>query len=233
MVVWQGITAGGTAVPVQVTEQGEVVSATNVPVPGPPGEPGPPGQDGAPGAPGQPGKDGAPGRDGLQWVELNNRTITPTNNVGLLVLVNSTFGGVLSIESILFTGDISTEGNPYKGEDRGILLQPSGYIALCREEASYSIFLGRLKGDGTWTSRIDAGGQAFFQNTFARGHSYANNFIIREEPDNPDNYVSKMSNDGIEESEYVGPELNVFSKLKELEARLSILEDTRGSVSTD
>ena len=41
MVVWQGITEGGTAVPVQITEEGKVVAIGE---PGPEGPPGPPGQ---------------------------------------------------------------------------------------------------------------------------------------------------------------------------------------------
>ena len=76
MVLWQGLTEGGTAVPVQVTEAGEVVAATNIPVPGPEGPPGPEGQ---------PGKDGPPGKDGDQWVEVNSRLIKTTNNVDVLI----------------------------------------------------------------------------------------------------------------------------------------------------
>ena len=41
MVVWQGITEGGTAVPVQITEEGKVVAIGEA---GPEGPPGPPGQ---------------------------------------------------------------------------------------------------------------------------------------------------------------------------------------------
>ena len=41
MVVWQGITEGGTAVPVQITEEGKVVAIGEA---GPAGPPGPPGQ---------------------------------------------------------------------------------------------------------------------------------------------------------------------------------------------
>lgn len=62
MVVWQGITAGGTAVPVQVNESGEVVARG---LDGQPGEPGPPGPPGEPGKPGDPGIAGGvqPGDD--------------------------------------------------------------------------------------------------------------------------------------------------------------------------
>lgn len=59
MVVWQGITAGGTAVPVQVTESGEVVAATNTPVPGPEGPQGPEGPEGPEGPQGPPGSGGS------------------------------------------------------------------------------------------------------------------------------------------------------------------------------
>lgn len=61
MVVWQGITDGGTAVPVKVTEDGEVISK------GMAGEPGPPGKDGEDGPPGPPGQPGQPGTPGVQW----------------------------------------------------------------------------------------------------------------------------------------------------------------------
>ena len=44
MVVWQGITEGGTAVPVQITEEGKVVAIGETGPQGPPGPPGPPGQ---------------------------------------------------------------------------------------------------------------------------------------------------------------------------------------------
>ena len=47
MVVWQGITAGGTAVPVQITEEGKVVAL---------GEAGPEGPEGPEGPPGPPGE---------------------------------------------------------------------------------------------------------------------------------------------------------------------------------
>ena len=46
MVVWQGITEGGTAVPVQVTEAGKVVAQGEPGIEGPPGPPGPPGPQG-------------------------------------------------------------------------------------------------------------------------------------------------------------------------------------------
>ena len=55
MVVWQGITEGGTAVPVQITEEGKVVAIGEAGAEGPPG---PPGAQGDPGLPGTPGKDG-------------------------------------------------------------------------------------------------------------------------------------------------------------------------------
>ena len=44
MVVWQGITEGGTAVPVQITEEGKVVAIGETGPTGPTGPPGPPGQ---------------------------------------------------------------------------------------------------------------------------------------------------------------------------------------------
>ena len=47
MVVWQGITEGGTAVPVQITEEGKVVAI------GESGPIGPPGPEGPPGPPGE------------------------------------------------------------------------------------------------------------------------------------------------------------------------------------
>ena len=46
MVVCQGITEGGTAVPVQVTEEGRVVAEGQEGKEGPPGQPGPPGPQG-------------------------------------------------------------------------------------------------------------------------------------------------------------------------------------------
>ena len=50
MVLWQGLTEGGTAVPVQVTEAGKVVAI------GETGPEGPQGPEGPPGPPGQPGQ---------------------------------------------------------------------------------------------------------------------------------------------------------------------------------
>jgi len=64
MVVWQGITEGGTAVPVKVTEDGEVISKGIAGEQGPPGEDGKDGQQGPPGQDGQPGPPGTPG---VQW----------------------------------------------------------------------------------------------------------------------------------------------------------------------
>ena len=52
MVVWQGVTSGGTIVPVQVTDEGKVVAQGEK---GDQGPPGPPGQDGQQGPPGPPG----------------------------------------------------------------------------------------------------------------------------------------------------------------------------------
>ena len=46
MVLWQGLTEGGTAVPVQVTEAGKVVAEGQEGKEGPPGPPGPPGPQG-------------------------------------------------------------------------------------------------------------------------------------------------------------------------------------------
>ena len=48
MVVWQGITEGGTAVPVQITEEGKVVAIGEAGPKGDPGEQGPPGPPGEP-----------------------------------------------------------------------------------------------------------------------------------------------------------------------------------------
>ena len=56
MVLWQGLTEGGTAVPVQVTEAGKVVAE------GQEGKEGPPGPPGSPGPPGPQGEYG-PGDD--------------------------------------------------------------------------------------------------------------------------------------------------------------------------
>ena len=62
MVVWQGITEGGTAVPVQITEEGKVVAI------GEEGPEGPPGADGKDGKDSDvPGPPGPPGTPGVQW----------------------------------------------------------------------------------------------------------------------------------------------------------------------
>ena len=61
MVVWQGITEGGTAVPVQITEEGKVVAI------GEAGPQGPPGADGKDGETGPQGPPGQPGTPGVQW----------------------------------------------------------------------------------------------------------------------------------------------------------------------
>ena len=53
MVVWQGITQDGTAVPVQITEEGKVVAVGETGPEGPPGPRGPKGDKGDPGTPGE------------------------------------------------------------------------------------------------------------------------------------------------------------------------------------
>ena len=61
MVLWQGLTEGGTAVPVQVTEEGRVVAQGQQ---GEKGDKGDPGEPGAPGAKGDKGDPGEPGEYG-------------------------------------------------------------------------------------------------------------------------------------------------------------------------
>ena len=84
MVVWQGITSGGTAVPVQVDDQGRVVAFGIDGQDGAPGAEGPQGPVGPEGPRGPTGPKGDPGESGL-WTEVNSRLIKPTNNVSVLV----------------------------------------------------------------------------------------------------------------------------------------------------
>ena len=83
MVLWQGLTEGGTAVPVQVTEAGKVVAEGQQGPPGPPGEQGPQGPQGEYG----------PGDD----VDLGSATFAGTVGIGGLLNADgsATFAGAI------------------------------------------------------------------------------------------------------------------------------------------
>lgn len=96
MVVWQGITEGGTAVPVQVTEEGRVVAE------GQEGKEGPPGQPGPPGPPGPQGEYG-PGDD----VDLGNITAAGTvTAAGTIYSGDVDFGATSKEGSLMGAGSV-------------------------------------------------------------------------------------------------------------------------------
>lgn len=231
MVVWQGITAGGTAVPVQVTDDGQVVSATNVPVPGPPGPPGQDGEPGQPGKDGEPGPPGEPGRDGLQWVELNSRTITPTNNVGISVLLDAVFGGTVEAGTFSTTsGDVWTGSPTVPLGNRGCLMRATGSIYLCQSNNT-SVLSTYLAPSSTPTSYIQANGNAYFNNLRSIAKISAATLEVNLEPNNPANYTKTQLSDGFEIQEYNGPKVDINEKLQELERRILALEGGAGKVS--
>tara|TARA_B100000459_G_scaffold146249_1_gene112111 strand:- start:891 stop:1592 length:702 start_codon:yes stop_codon:yes gene_type:complete len=233
MVVWQGITEGGTAVPVQVTEAGQVVSATNVPVPGPPGEPGKDGQPGEPGAPGKDGEPGPPGKDGDQWIEASSRTIIPTKNVGISVLLDSSFEAPLTTKNITSVGEWRANGDPIKGVAEGFALVENACIHLCKEGGVEYLWSGYRQGKVGRTSSINANGLYTGKEAFFQAGVRSGNFIVETEQEDSNNYRTTTNSNGEEESEYIGPVVNLMDKLKELEARLSSLENTTGSIPTD
>ena len=233
MVVWQGITSGGTAVPVQVTESGEVVAATNTPVPGPEGPPGP---DGPPGAD---GKDGAPGKDGDQWNELNSRMIIPSTNKGITVLLDSSFKANLEIgdnaislgsdgslaAAYLLTGD----GQPGNGVNIGCRVGAFTFTAT-GEASGTRVWATYIKGNSSRTSQILANGNANFKITRFE------NLVIELDRDNPANYISTLMPDGETEPVYNGPTLDVKETLLKLILEVEAIKTriaSTGSVPED
>ena len=151
MVVWQGITEGGTAVPIQVTEEGRVVAEGQE---GPAGPPGPEGPQGPQGPQGEYG----PGDD----VDLGN-----ISAAGVLE-VDTTKGGT-NVASFTASGD-----NSY-----GIKVIAGGagsanYYADFRRQDNKSVF--RIDGDanviadGSITAKgdIQAGGLATTATIFVK-----------------------------------------------------------------
>ena len=122
MVLWQGLTEGGTAVPVQVTEAGKVVAEGQQGQEGPPGSPGPPGPPGPQGEYG-PGDDVDLGKitatgtiraGGEPWnfekgAAVAVGTVTSTNNSGAAVWRGCLVGGSTT-SSITADGSISAAG---------------------------------------------------------------------------------------------------------------------------
>lgn len=233
MVVWQGITAGGTAVPVQVTKSGEVVAATNTPVPGPEGPSGPEGPQGPSGTngtDGKDGKDGAPGKDGDQWIEVNSRLIKPTNNVGISVLLDGEFGGNLTASGDLTVGDKDlrvTKGSTtmfgdlsgQSNTNSGVTLGKNGLVYAQRVGGSDQDLFRGLNGSSiVW--RVKSNGDNFLSNIF-----------LALDRENESNYVV-----GEEGKEFVGPVLDVkqtlLSLLQKVEAMETRLAST-DSVSED
>ena len=148
MVVWQGITSGGTAVPVQVDDEGRVVAQ---------GIDGKDGQDGAPGAEGPQGPagpEGPAGADGL-WREVNSRLIMPAGNtsvqVGLINLDQS--GGGTFAENVIIKDN----------ETEFVKIEPAGVIKLESDnDAMASAHAMQVKFDGTAAAVIDYDGAASF-----------------------------------------------------------------------
>ena len=98
MVVWQGITEGGTAVPVQITEEGKVVAI------GESGPTGPIGPEGPPGAPGPPGS-------GIPSPETGTEGDVLTLQDGIAVWAEPTGGGFNSVSNWMERTTRGTPGN--------------------------------------------------------------------------------------------------------------------------
>ena len=182
MVVWQGITEGGTAVPVQVTEAGKVVAE---------GQQGPPGPDGPPGPPGPQGEYG-PGDDvelGIITAEGSVRAggstaETAPTTFGVYAFSNNNAGNIGALNAKNFgTGPLITGYTP-AGYDR-FRVENNGQV-YGWEGAQFwnSIFIGdrndpslnsvEILGNGSITAAgnkagFTAGGELYFT---SRGTRY-------------------------------------------------------------
>ena len=142
MVLWQGLTEGGTAVPVQVTEAGKVVAEGQQGQEGPPGSPGPPGPPGPQGEYG-PGDDVDLGKitatgtiraggepwAGEQGAAIAVGTVQGTHNAGSAVWRGGLVGGSTT-SSITADGSITAIGNANFGLNSGSVAQDKEGIGL-------------------------------------------------------------------------------------------------------
>ena len=150
MVLWQGLTEGGTAVPVQVTEDGKVIAQGQQGEPGTPGPPGPPGPEGPEGPPGPYG----PGDD----VEFGNGNfdgnIISGTDPNSASVISKGYGYFRYNDSSIwygYTGGGLLIGPGDATEDATIILKPDGS----------SVFNGKLKvevsGDYAQIARVNSG----------------------------------------------------------------------------
>ena len=171
MVLWQGLTEGGTAVPVQVTEAGKVVAEGKEGQKGDPGEPGAPGPPGPPGPRGEygPGDDvdlgsitasGGVAASGMitsgELIACNKEGIrSDSQDVFISYKTDGTTPGV-SIKgggSITAAGNVTIEG-AITSRSEIIVNATSGYLS--NTDSGYH-FRGR-RGDGTHATEIWANG---------------------------------------------------------------------------
>ena len=165
MVVWQGITSGGTAVPVQVDDEGRVVAQ---------GIDGKDGQDGAPGADGPqgpPGPEGPAGADGL-WREVNSRLIMPAGNVSVQVgLINLDQGGAATFANGEFIVDVNgamatpgpvTINDPDNSSGHFFGSGGGAEHTVAADTVGSTPVLSVIKGFGNSTFQVTADGAASF-----------------------------------------------------------------------
>ena len=187
MVLWQGLTEGGTAVPVQVTEDGKVIAQGQQGEPGPPGPPGPEGPEGPQGeygpgdnvefgtgsfsGPISPGAGDAgmafadkPGDIGECLISTNTTSIdsSRTANIGAQVQPwrNGYFSGRCQV------------GSSYTGENisrtQGAAIY-DGYFSCTNSQGQYSIFEGYLLNTTDPTILFKANGQGKFASSVTVG----------------------------------------------------------------
>ena len=135
MVLWQGLTEGGTAVPVQVTEAGKVVAEGQQ---GQEGPPGPPGEQGPQGPQGEYG----PGDDvDLGKITAAGTITTPSSYLG----GSNTYGSVLLPEGVIQACGAS---DVWQGFDKGNAAATTKISATGNITAA-----GALTTDGRITSK--------------------------------------------------------------------------------
>ena len=178
MVVWQGITEGGTAVPVQITEEGKVVAI---------GETGPKGDPGEPGPPGPPGEAEWPPNpvEGAFLVWLNGEPTwyteqpipTPPGLAGPITEVsdNSLLTFQYSVDQNVFFQNV----NVYAAKADGSNWDGNGqYIT------------GEVYSQGGWTENTTDKALAF--NGSTDGEAVVNQGTITWEPSTPITFDSKL-----------------------------------------
>ena len=178
MVLWQGLTEGGTAVPVQVTEAGRVVAEGQQ---GPPGEEGPQGPKGDQGPQGEygPGDDVDLGSVTAAGSITNGSFIRSdrfTTNVGLALNLGDTgyaFGAYVDsnnpVATIGLDGsatfassiEIADGNNTTDSTTGGLYFGRTGYVTTVRPQNSTSTVFNSYSGSTQVISMTATGSAAF------------------------------------------------------------------------